>query len=312
MNNIPIDELFEPRILYPNSDMMNRLSKLLGLDNHISRLSKMLGILVNPTGLISWFKEYYPDSDEILDLFNARAPLVILEGDVGAGKTELAITIGDKVSRQEDIEITLFPLSLSSRGQGRVGEMTQLISASFKTIFDEASKLKSRSGRHRGAIILLIDEADAIAQSREFAQMHHEDRAGVNTLIRGIDRLTHSNLPAAVILCTNRTNALDPAIKRRAADILTFSRPGIELRRKVLQQRLEKLKFGSLEIEEIAEQTGKRDGRDYGFSYSDLIQRLIPAIILDAYPNQSIDTQRAIEITKSMIPSPPFKEVHYE
>jgi hypothetical protein len=30
-----------------------------------------------------------------------------------------------------------------------------------------------------------VDEGDALAQSRDLAQMHHEDRAGVNALIRG-------------------------------------------------------------------------------------------------------------------------------
>ena len=41
--------------------------------------------------------------------------------------------------------------------------------------------MASRSGR--GAVILLVDEADALAQSREAAQMHHEDRAGVNAFL---------------------------------------------------------------------------------------------------------------------------------
>jgi hypothetical protein len=60
-----------------------------------------------------------------------RPPLVILAGDVGSGKSELAETIGDAVARQEKIDITLFPLSLAARGQGRVGEMTQLLSTAF-------------------------------------------------------------------------------------------------------------------------------------------------------------------------------------
>jgi hypothetical protein len=63
--------------------------------------------------------------------------------------------------------------------------MTQLISAAFDCTIEEATKLKGSGGRSRGAVILLIDEADALAQSREFAQMHHEDRAGVNAFIRG-------------------------------------------------------------------------------------------------------------------------------
>ena len=101
--------------------------------------------------------------------------LVVLAGDVGSGKTELAETIGDAVARQERIEITLLPLSLSTRGEGRVGEMTQLLSAAFEFTLDEAARRKSTSGRARGAVILLVDEADALAQSREASQMHHED-----------------------------------------------------------------------------------------------------------------------------------------
>lgn len=63
-----------------------------------------------------------------------------------------------------------------------------------------ASKLKSPTGQARGAVILLVDEADALAQSRETAQMHHEDRAGLNAFIRGIDRIANAKLPAAVIM----------------------------------------------------------------------------------------------------------------
>ena len=95
---------------------------------------------------------------------------------MGAGKTELAETIGDAVARQEKIDITLFPLSLSTRGQGRVGEMTKLLSVAFDHTVTAANKLKGKSGKSRGAVILLVDEADALAQSREISQMHHEDR----------------------------------------------------------------------------------------------------------------------------------------
>lgn len=145
--------------------------------------------------------KHHPHADRLLSLVSSRPPLVILAGDVGSGKTELAESIGDAVARQEHIDITLFPLSLSTRGQGRVGEMTQLISAAFDHTVAEATKLKGHGGKTRGGIILLMDEGDALAQSREAAQMHHEDRAGVNALIRGVNRLANAHLPAAVVMC---------------------------------------------------------------------------------------------------------------
>ncbi len=309
MNTKPsLDELFERRISYPDFDAQERLGRLVGLDDQKSRLSKILGLLVNDKGLKSWANKYHKGADHLVNTILRRPPLIVLAGDVGSGKTELAETIGDMVARQEDIDINLLPLSLSTRGQGRVGEMTQLISSTFDYAVAEAQKLKSNTGMSRGGIILLVDEADALAQSREAAQMHHEDRAGVNAFIRGIDRIANGQLPAAIIMCTNRVNALDPAIKRRAADILTFSRPNDIQRSSVLSTPLSQLGFTQEQISAFVRATGPIDGRDYGFTFSDLTQRLIPSIVLDAYPLKAVAATRALEITKAVKPTPPFKE----
>lgn len=310
MNNtrIPVEELFERALIYPDFEYQERLNRLVGLDEHKERLSKILGVLVNPTGLESWAKQHHPHAKKLLDVVINRPPLVVLAGDVGSGKTELAETIGDAVARQEGIEINLFPLSLSSRGQGRVGEMTQLLSAAFDHTIAESNKLKSSRGPARGAVILLVDEADAIAQSRENAQMHHEDRAGVNAFIRGVDRLGKERLPAAVIMCTNRLGALDPAIKRRASEILKFDRPSDSQRLAVLGEPLKELGFSQKEIENIVAATGPQNGRSFGFTFSDLTQRLLPAIVLDAYPERPANAGQALKMTKSIIPTSPFKD----
>ena len=301
-------DLFERRLQYPDVDIRERLSRLVGLDNHISRLTKILGLLVNPTSLQDWAEKHHRGASALLATVLRRPPLIVLAGDVGSGKTELAETIGDAVARQERIEITLLPLSLASRGQGRVGEMTQLISAAFDYTVAEATKLKGSGNRARGSVILLVDEADAIAQSRESAQMHHEDRAGVNAFIRGIDRLGSGKLPAAVIMCTNRMGSLDPAVKRRAADILEFGRPGDVQRRIALSQSLEAIGFTSQQIDSLVAATGPRDKRPYGFTFSDLTQRLLPAIVLDAYPAGPVQFPRALEIANAMKPTPVFVE----
>lgn len=303
-----IDELFDRRIRYPDFDPQDRLARLVGLDEQKERLRKMLGLLVNPVGLDAWARKHHNGASALLASVLRRPPLVVLAGDVGSGKTEIAETIGDAVARQEDIEIELFPLSLSSRGQGRVGEMTQLISAAFDITAAHASKLKSGNGRARGAVILLVDEADALAQSRESAQMHHEDRAGVNAFIRGVDRLSEKGLPAAVIMCTNRLSALDPAVRRRAADVLSFGRPDDEQRRAVLTPALAEAGFSSTDIDALVAITGAQNGRDIGFTFSDLTQRLLPSIVLAAYPNGPVTPRTAIEIARGMAPTPPFQD----
>ena len=303
-----LDELFERRLTYPDVDIQGRLGRLVGLDEHKARLTKILSLLINPAGLETWIKKYHPGAGELVNTILRRPPLVVLAGDVGSGKTELAETIGDVVARQENIDITLFPLSLSTRGQGRVGEMTQLLSAAFDYTFTEASKLKGSSSKSRGAVILLVDEADALAQSREAAQMHHEDRAGVNAFIRGIDRIANGRLPAAVIMCTNRLSALDPAVRRRAADILTFARPNEKQRYAVLERPLKQLGFSVPHIKDIVDATGERQECGYGFTFSDLTQRLLPTIVLDAYPNESVNPSHALKIAQEIVPTAPFQE----
>ena len=302
------DDLFASPITFPDSSPRDRLSRLVGLDAHKNRLAKILGILINPDSLSDWADKHQPGAERILVHVLRRPPLVVLAGDVGSGKTELAETIGDDVARKENIDITLFPLSLATRGHGRVGEMTQLLSSAFDHTVKEASRLKADTGKMRGAVILLIDEADALAQSRETAQMHHEDRAGVNALIRGIDGITQRQVPAAVIMCTNRLNALDPAVTRRAADILTFHRPNDQLRNEVLGDALGPLGFTVPQLQPLVELTGAVDGRDYGFTFSDLVQRLLPAIVLDAYPHRPVSPKRAVEIARTMNPTPPFQD----
>ncbi len=300
--------LFERAITYPDIDPQERFSRLVGLEEQKSRLTKILGLLVNPNGIQAWSNKFHPQANKIINTILSRPPLVVLAGDVGSGKTELAETVGDAVARQEKIDITLFPLSLSARGQGRVGEMTQLLSSAFDHTVSEAKKLKGADGRSRGAIILLVDEADALAQSRETSQMHHEDKAGVNAFIRGIDRIGNGRLPAAVIMCTNRLGALDPAIRRRAADILAFRRPNDKQRHTVLDSPLKSLGLSDLEIQEVVKATGNNGEQSYGFTFSDLTQRLIPRIVLDAYPDNPISGKRVVLIAHKMKPTPPFKE----
>lgn len=305
MQMIDWASLFERRMSYPHPTARERLDRLVGIDDQKSRLAKVLGLLVNPQSLTRWGARHHPGAELLLDSILHRPPLIILAGDVGTGKTELAESIGDEVARREGIEIELLPLSLSARGQGKVGQMTQLISAAFDYTAKEAAKLKSAT-ETQGAVILLVDEADALAQSRE-DEMHHEDRSGVNSFIRGIDRLSNQRLPAAVIMCTNRFLSLDPAVRRRAADILVFNRPDEKGRRQLLSARLGGLGFDQAAIETVVQATGPRDSLP-GFTYSDLTQRLIPTIILDAFPDQAIRPARAIEIAQQMKPTAAFRE----
>ena len=156
---------------------------------------------------------------------------------------------------------------------------------------------------------MLVDEGDALAQSRELTQMHHEDRAGVNALIKGIDGLRRHHLPVLVILCTNRLSALDPAVKRRAAYIVTLQRPNEIQRRLLMTELLEGVILNDDELDHIVALTGAVDGRDFGYTYSDLRQRLVPeAVILGVTYNVPVSYQILAEAVKRVPPTRPFEQ----
>lgn len=306
MESVTVDELFERRQEYPRSDARRRYASLVGIDDAKVSLVKVLGVCIDRSGVTEWWSKQHGKAGKLLGAVVDRPPLVVLAGDVGTGKTALAESVGDEVARAHNIGITLFPLSLASRGVGRVGEMTRLISAAFDFALEYAEKKTGSNGKPSGGAILLVDEADALAQSRELAQMHHEDRAGVNAFIRGVDRIAQSHAPMAVIMCTNRLSAIDPAIRRRAAEVIEFSRPNTAQRKAALSP-LEDAGFNDEQIAKIAEVTGE-NGKGYGATYSDIVQRLIPAVVLDAYPDSAVRFERALDIASQMKPTPPFQQ----
>lgn len=301
-----MDNLFERRLEYPNPDTRRRYASLVGIDGAKTVLVKTLGVCVDRSGIVEWWNKRHGKEGKLLGAVIERPPLIVLAGDVGTGKTALAESVGDEVARTHNIGITLFPLSLASRGTGRVGEMTRLISAAFDFALQDAEKKKKEKGKPSGGVILLVDEADALAQSRELAQMHHEDRAGVNAFIRGVDRVSQSRAPMVVIMCTNRLSAIDPAVRRRAAEIIEFSRPNAAQRKAALHP-LGDAGFSEEQIAKIAEITGD-NGNGCGVTYSDIVQRLIPAVVLDAYPDSSVRFERVLDIASNMKPTPPFQQ----
>lgn len=306
------DNLFEQRLVYPDTDARQRFDELVGIDNAKSIMVKSICIFLSPGRLRQWEKKYYKSIPKLLDKVLRRPPLLILAGDVGTGKTQLAESVGDPVARELDIGLTLFPVSLSARGTGRVGEMTKLISSAFEYALREAEKFKdSEKDVPRAGVILLIDEADALAQSRETAQMHHEDRAGVNAFIRGVDRISGSKVPAVVIMCTNRLSAIDPAVRRRAAEIIEFARPNKEQAKSVLAI-LSEVGLSDGEISKLADLATDTKDNGAGFTYSDLTQRLLPTIVLNAYPDSPIDFETVSKIIAGTTPTPPFQEQNHE
>lgn len=295
------DDIFD----LPDPYKKAQFEELIGLNETKERLLKEARLILNPLLLDEWSKRHHGIIVPAIKYFHNRPPLILFAGDVGTGKTTLSISFGDPIARSEKITVRVLRLSLITRGSGAVGEMTRLLSHAFQEVKKMAERSINPNGKSSTTIILIIDEADSLVQSRELDQMHHEDRAGVNTIIRGIDQLTSEKFPVIVVMCTNRVDAIDPAVLRRATVQFKFERPNSDQRLYLLKAAFGNM-FSQSEVEKISEITGPIDSRNYGYTYSDLTQRLIPSVIMKSFPDKKVTFEIIYKIANEIDPTKPF------
>jgi len=298
------EDLFHPVVELPEPVRAERYERLVGLDEVKARLRKEAELLADPARLHAWAGKQHGGAPAALTLFADRAPLFVFAGDVGAGKTALAESFGCDLSDRLGVPVHLYRLKLATRGSGLVGEMTGLVTDAFELLLTRG-KAARRGNGVSSVLVLVVDEADALAQSREAQQMHHEDRAGVDALLEGVDGLAGAGVPVLVVLCTNRQGALDPAIMRRAAATFLFGRPDDSQLRAVLKAALDGLGIEPAMIDRLVAATGP-DGERVGYTYSDLTQRLVPAAVLDAYPDRPVDGDGLLRAAAGTEPTPVF------
>lgn len=303
-------ELFHPVITLPDDIRTERYQRLVGLDAVKLRLRKEAAVLADPAVLTKWAKQHHPDvqsDDQSFVLLRDRAPLLVFAGDVGSGKSALAESFGCDLADHLGVEVELWRLKLSARGTGHVGEMTTLISDAFEQVRAEASLGRNFStGKVTKVTVLVIDEADALVQSREATQMHHEDRAGVDAFLAAIDSFAGTGIPLLVVMCTNRLAAIDPAVKRRAAATFRFGRPADDQRREVIISAFSSYDLTEDTIEKLVLATGAHGPHTPGFTYSDITQRLVPTAILAAYPDDALSADLLLAVASDIGPTPPF------
>lgn len=306
------NSLFHPVITLPENVRADRYVRLVGLDAVKKRLRKEAAVLTDPSKLTNWAAKNHPKvqpDDQSFTLLKDRAPLLLFAGDVGSGKSALAESFGCDLAMHLGTAVELWRLKLSTRGSGHVGEMTGLISSAFEEVTSEARLGRNRStGKVSKVTIMVIDEADALVQSREATQMHHEDRAGVDAFLAAIDSLAGSGIPLLVVMCTNRLAALDPAVKRRAAATFDFGRPNDDQRRQVIATAFENYGLTDDTIDKLVIATGPQGPDRHGFTYSDLTQRLLPTAILAAYPDDAITADLLLSVAADLGPTAAFND----
>jgi len=289
--------VFEQITDLPTRDLDKKAGKLLGFESRYQRIKKQLQMLLQPEELEIWSDIHHKKKLAILELLSDQYPLAIFYGDVGTGKTANAEAIANKLARDAKIEdAILFKLSNKVRGSGRVGEMGTLISQAFDEI--------TRSiGTGDGRAFLIIDEGDSLGASRSQQQSHHEDKVGVNTMIQSIDDLRKHGGRILVILCTNRLDSLDAALRRRALIVEEFTRPSRQELYDLFVQDLSDLDVEEHDIAKLVELTMPTNNSP-GWSYSDVRTRLYPTAVASAFPDSPLTMNHLFDVAASMQPSP--------
>ena len=280
-----------------NTEALQKYELLVGLEKQKKQLLSHLRLILDRTTLSNWEDKYHKEGLKVLSNSLKFSPLILLSGDVGCGKTELASVIGSKLSKElGNRMVHTFETPSDLRGNGRVGELSARITAAF----NQLSELKdSELG------ILIIDEADDLASSRDGEQQHHEDRAGVNALIKELDRLEKNGINVAVIFITNRSKAMDPAILRRAAVEIRFMRPGAEELREIFSQITDGINCNQNDLEDLVNLCLQKDIQ---FTFSDLYRRVIKQALINAWSDDvSFSISELKKSIKETTPTPNFK-----
>jgi SpoVK/Ycf46/Vps4 family AAA+-type ATPase len=279
--------------LHPEPDARILFDSLVGIDETKQTLLDELAALLDSERLAAWEKRHHKKGIALARRWRKSTPLILLSGEVGCGKTALASSVGTPLATAIDRRVAALETPSDLRGWGHVGEM----SARITDAFDHARK----RAREIGAGLLVIDEADDIATARAQNQAHHEDRAGLNVLIKQIDHLGRAKDPLAVILITNRHSVLDPAVRRRTALHLSFERPDAKARRKVFAVLLDGLRFSDACLEQLV----TASERPIPFSYSDLVDRLARAVLREAQRRDvPVSKDLLLECLQRLEPSP--------
>lgn len=292
--------IFDSEIVLPDAGLSLKEETLLGFDDRFQRVRNQLQLLLNIDQLRSWNQQHHAGRLALCDLVSEQYPLVIFHGDVGTGKTAAAECIANRlVAESHTEESILFKLSNRVRGSGKVGEMGSLLSEALQRVSTSAGKARRA--------ILIIDEGDSLGASRSQEHSHHEDKVAVNTLIQGIDNLRRSGGRIVVFLCTNRMNALDAALRRRAAIVEEFRRPTADERRQLFVMDLGALNLKREEIEELVSLTGAQNGGP-DWTYSDIRTRLYPGALALAFPGRALHFEDLRSVAQSTIPSPVMED----
>src|ERR1700733_4093928 len=107
---------------HPIAKANDSFNELVAIDDQKAGLLSMLRFFFDKSRFAKWQKKHGIHQSALLDKVMSGTPLIILEGDIGCGKTALANCIGTPLAKILDKRVIAFETPSNIRGSGRVGE----------------------------------------------------------------------------------------------------------------------------------------------------------------------------------------------
>src|SRR5262245_13163551 len=116
-------QLHEAR--HPTTAFQAKYDRLVGIDAQKTALLNYLLRVFEPERLSTWLKLHHAKGLPLVERLRDRAPFVILGGEVGCGKTELARTMGTVLAKAMDKQVVTVETPSDIRGGGLVGQLSE-------------------------------------------------------------------------------------------------------------------------------------------------------------------------------------------
>jgi len=211
---------------------------------------------------------------------------LLFVGPPGTGKTSVARALSER------LKIPILEVRLSQIADQYLGETAKNIDRVF-----ELSKRLS-------PCILFIDEFDFVAKARATDE-HAALKRAVNTLLKAIDEISLVEDGVLLIGATNHPAILDHAAWRRFDEIVEFTLPDKDMRKKILDIVLRSIE-GDFDTEEIARKTEGYSGSDLRLIIREAV---LSGLVTERTKLSQVDLLRGINEFNRRIPLKKMDEI---